>query len=122
MANVAGNFTITRGDTYKENWVIKDESGTPINITGGKLYFTLKNSVSDPDPGALQLTSATGEGITITDAPNGAATMTMTSAQTAALNVQTYYYDIQYKSSSGEIFTLARGTMTVESDVTQSTS
>lgn len=120
MAIITGDFSITRGDTHVQSWALVDSSGVAVDITGGKFYCTLKNAVADADPGVLQLTSPSS-GITIDNAAGGLATLTITAAQTAALAIQTYEYDVQYKDSAGTITTLARGKMTVTSDVTITT-
>lgn len=119
MANVSDNFTIVRGDTYVESWAIT-LNGSAVDLTGGKLYFTLKSGYAVADPGSLQLTSPSS-GITIDNAAGGLATMTITATQTAALTPGAYVYDIQFKDSNGKVTTFARGIATVDYDVTVST-
>lgn len=120
MALVTDNFTIYRGDTYRETWTIMN-GANPSTIVGGKLYFTIKTNLTDVDGSAvLQLTSPSS-GIVLNDAANGKATLTITSAQTAAIAVGTYWYDVQLKNSDNEITTLVRGRLTVDADVTIST-
>lgn len=119
MAAITGNFSITRGDSHIESWVLTDASGSAVDITGGKLYLTIKNAQNDADPGVLQLTSPSS-GITIDDAAAGEVTLTITATQSDALTPLDYFYDIQYKDSAGLVSTLANARLTVLADITRS--
>lgn len=118
---VADNFSIVRGDTYEETWVLTDSLGAAVDLTGGKLYFTMKNNFTDADGSAIIALSSPASGIVITSAPTGAATFTITAAQSAAFVVGSYKYDVQFKDVNGLIKTLVRGIVTVDYDVTIST-
>lgn len=124
MAAVSGNINITRGDTYVETWSVKQSDGTTnFDLTGGKMWFTIKTNASVADGSATLQLSSPASGIVFSGTPtDGTATLTITAAQTAALVPQTYYYDIQVKNSAGAITTLASGTLTVDADITQATS
>jgi len=112
------NISLVRGDTYRERFVVTDLLGVPIDLTGAKLYYTIKTNYEQPDPGVLQLTSPTS-GITIVDAPNGVAELTITASQTDVLQPMSYLYDMQIKLQDGTIATLVSGTLTVLPDVTR---
>ena len=118
------NISITRGDTYVETWACKQSDGVSIlDLTGAKLWFTIKTASTVADGSATLQLSSPASGIVLSGTPtDGTATMTMTAVQTAALTPQSYVYDIQVKLSSGTIWTLASGTLTVNSDITQATS
>ena len=115
------DITITQGDDEVQSWVIYDDSGDPLDITGGKLWFTVKTNYIQTDPGELQLTSPSS-GLVLTSAADGEVTMTITNTQSAALTAQTYVYDIQFKDVNGKITTLETGTLEVKPQVTTSTS
>jgi|SRR6478609_8294558 len=115
------NISIYHGDTYEETWTLKQADGvTPYNLSGAKVWMTVKTAYSVADPGSLQISSP-ASGIVFTDIPNGVINMTITAAQSAALAVQTYVYDIQIKDVAGKIFTLTSGTFTVNPEVTITT-
>lgn len=116
MAAITGDFTIVRGDTWTETWVFS-VGGVATDITGGKIYFTMKNAVTDADPGVLQLTSPSS-GITIDSAAAGQCTFTITPAQSELFAPATYYYDIQYKDSAGNRQTYGPYRLTVIADIT----
>lgn len=120
MAVISTNFNVIQGDTYVESWALLDQSGVAVDLTGAKLYFTVKTAYADADPGVLQLTSPSS-GITIDSAAGGLATLTITSTQSGALTVGTYKYDVQLKDSAGTIKTLVSGTLTVDAQVTITT-
>jgi len=120
---IQDNFSIVRGDTWTETWTLTDDDGLPANVAGAKFWMTLKNGYTDADPGVLQLSSPSS-GITIVDAANGVVKLRISAAQSAALAALTYFYDIQMKTTDAEgdvVTTLAKGRVTFESDVTNTT-
>lgn len=116
------NFTITRGDTYVEDWTVTDNNGVALDITGGKLYFSVKTDYSVADGSATLALTSPSTGITIVDAATGKARLLITAAQTSAMTAGlTYVYDVQFKDVNGVVTTLDKGKITVEPDVTQTT-
>lgn len=58
-------------------------NGAPLNITGATIKFTARR-----DPGsAAVISKQTGSGITITDGPNGAFSVTIAAADTSGFTV-----------------------------------
>lgn len=113
------DIRIWRGDTWEEDWVLTQEDGNPFDLTGVKLFFTVKTDPTIADVSAnLRLTSTPSSGITITDAANGEVSLSITQSQTAALTPQSYYYDIQVVTATPKVYTLARGRFIVEADIT----
>jgi len=114
-------LTTFRGDTPP--WLVPTSwYGVPGDYGDGwNLIWTLKSSVDDPDSAALaQLTS--GAGIT----PIGGSSVVkvqLTPTVTNALPVgKTLHWDIQAQNTTtGEIRTVARGTLYVDTDVTRET-
>jgi hypothetical protein len=79
------------------------------NITGWTLRFSLKKQYADA---AALITKSSGAGLTITDAANGVFKVTLTSADSAALDLGNYVYDIQrIDSSSRTVLTI--GNLTI---------
>jgi hypothetical protein len=132
-----GNLEFTRGD---------DLDGFAItglgDITGNtNVWFTIKESKQDADSAAwLQVDSATGllyvmgsaatagdGSISVSDASAGDIAITVAADQMALILRSTDkqevkgYYDIQWKSATGKISTLASGIATINYDVTRAT-
>ena len=122
------NRTMTRGDTHYILWSVVNSSDlSPIDITTDLEYWlTGKIRLSDTDMQAVfQLTDqGVGPPITRTSLnPGKCQAIIPTGATTGLPNHDTLVYvDIQRKDASGHIFTLARGTILVEAEVTVSTS
>jgi hypothetical protein len=114
MAEV--NLTMRRGDTVKLNITVT-RGGSAVDLTGASIWFTVKNAVTDADPGVFQKT--VGSGIVVTNAAAGQAQITIANADTSAIvGSRTLLYDIQVKEAGGDITTVANGTITVSPDVT----
>jgi hypothetical protein len=106
-----------RGDTWKRQATIGPSDST---IVGSTLWFTIKKHQRDADPGLLQLRSdGVSPGIVIDDATH--ATVTITPALSAGLPVGPWWFDLQIKTPSGDVYTADEGTFLVRADITRST-
>lgn len=111
-----------RGDTKSYSLTFTDKLGAPIPLFGKKLYFTLKLNEEDLDTDAkLQVT------VTFPDTPDSAAgkgTLSLTAAQTGALDPESYFYDFQLITLGSPdptaVTTLAKGKVKVLVDITRS--
>lgn len=113
------NIKMVRGDTFQFDAVITRDS-LPVDLTDGTIRMTVKWSVADPDVDAVfQLSSATS-GITITDAEEGAYSVTIAHALTTSLPSKKVElpYDIQFVDVAGNVYTVLQGILTVVPDVT----
>lgn len=107
---------VIRGDTRTVNLTFLESDGsTPIDLTGGTVYFTV-NSSSDPsdDTSVAFQKSATS----FTDATHGKHTFTLTHANTN-ITPGTYWYDAQFVDGSGNYLSSYRGKFIVQSDTTR---
>jgi len=135
---------VIRGDTKRWYLSITDGAGAPLNLTGCTVWFTAKPSV-DADvtdalavikhyivvSGAGAVTASDGfvlGGInynlvppaTVTGAASGVLTQTLTAAQSTALALGSYVYDVQIKDAAGDVSTPINGlTLTIVADVTR---
>ena len=90
---------------------------TPIDITGWTFESDIRDN-RDDEPELLNLTNANG-GFVITDAAFGRVEMRLTAAQTAALNVGKYVFDIlRTDVDPGPVYILG-GTFKVKKPVTR---
>jgi len=109
------NITIYRNDTDTIKLILKDENRNPINLTGWKIYFTVKKYKTDTDDVALLKKD-------ITDFPNpysGEVEIRLTTSETNLLG--THYYDVQAKNDRNEIITLVSGNIIFTEDITKRT-
>lgn len=105
-----------RGDARLVKMSFKKKDGTPIDITGWKVYLTMKASLADADEdAALQKIQ-----IVHTDAVNGLTEILINSEESAALQPRIYYCDVQLTDTVGNNFTVFNGKITVRRDITQS--
>lgn len=107
---------VIRGDTRTINLTfLQSDGSTPIDLTGGTVYFTV-NSSSDPsdDTGTTIQKTATS----FTSATTGQHTFTLTHDDTD-IDPNTYWYDAQFKDAVGSYLSSYRGKFVVQSDVTR---
>ena len=110
------NITVYRGDTHALTCIFEDRAGAKLDITGWKLYLTIKYSPDDLDADAVLSKTVTSHTFPLL----GRSKITMTAAETNSLYGD-YYYDIQYKKPAGTIQTALSGKMSFTKDETRST-
>lgn len=89
------------------------ENGSPINITGWTIFFTIKRNLTDSDAAAVIAKTITS----FPDAVNGEAVITLDDTETDDLQGD-YYYDVQMKKPVGLIKTIVKSIIRFEDDVT----
>jgi hypothetical protein len=105
-----------RGDTQRYKLTLKDVStGTPIDLTGATIWFTMKSAITDDDTNAVIQKQVTNH----IDAINGVTEIVISSAETQDLKLGSYYYDFQYVASNGDVKTILTGKVKVLGDVTR---
>lgn len=117
-AGRAKDIEMVRGDT--PTWFLGFSRGSgPLALPAGTLiWFTAKRALTDEDAGAV-FRKSVGSGVTITDATNGKAKVTLAATDTNPLpDADTLlYYDVQIKETSG-VITSFLGKLMVRCDVT----
>lgn len=101
--------TLSRLVTIKTNEL-------PFNITGYTFYFTIKNisdNVNNDDSALFTKTWTTHS-----DPTNGQTLLTATASE-MDIPENTYKYDIQAKSATGEIMLVSYGNLIIEDIVTE---
>lgn len=107
-----------RGDSRTITMTFLQSDGvTPINLTGGKVYFTV-NATQNPtdDTGAIIAKTTT----TFAAPTTGVATITLTNTDTQSITPGTYYYDCQLKDVSGNFVSKKQDQFIVIADTTRS--
>lgn len=115
------NFSMIRGDTKRID-VSASIDGQPIDMTGtGKAWMSARRFPNSPQ--YVFQKSSPSSGISITNGVGGLFTVTISPGDTEALPAEpvTLYYDIQVRSTTGEIYTVTTGTISVSPDITVET-
>jgi len=109
------NLIRTKGDTYAEQFTVKDSDGVAIDVTG----FTFLLSV-DPTPNPSDDTTRLFQIVgTIVDAANGRISFAPSTVQADLLDPSTYFYDIEQVDGVSAIRTIAKGTYTISPQISQ---
>lgn len=96
------------GNDYLIPLTFSDASGNPVDLTGGTAYWRL----CDADGNTVLDTSSPSAGIVFTDAVNGAATLTLTRAQTLTLIANDLYdWELFLVDSASQNKTYESGTL-----------
>jgi len=119
-----------RGDSKTLELAVTDANGEPVNITNAYVWFTVKKDVNDEDDAAV-ITKATANvdggadaQLLITSGSLGLADIYLVPADTEDLNPPDYdyHFDVQVKTAAGKVYTVARDSFRLLSDVTRDTS
>jgi len=105
-----------RGDTQTYTLYFCDDAGAREDITGWKIFFTVKSKSSDLDAAAIISKTVT----THTDPTNGESQISLTSIDLGT--VGRYIYDVQVKTDTGDIKTILEGNFIITQDVSLRTS
>jgi hypothetical protein len=110
-------LTITRGDTRDIDVTFTQPDGTPIDLTGGKVFFT-----ANPDP---EPEDDTGASIAVdttvhTDPANGRSRIKLAHSDTD-IPAGLYFYDVQFVDAHGNVTSLRQQRLTVIADITRRT-
>lgn len=115
IAFVPGELNITtyQGDTMSIGLVFRDSLGNPLDVTGWTFLAHILDTFADDTVVAPVVIDCT-----VTDGPNGAVTMTLTSPASTPLDGP-YVYDLQGTEPGGDVRTYLAGALTVEPEVTR---
>jgi len=106
---------LIRGD-YKAFNLTFTQSGTPLDLTNFKLFFTVKDSTDDADSSAKIAKVVTAH----SDPTAGKTTLVIDAADIDDLD-GSYVYDFQLVNASGAPTTVLIGMLNVIADVTRRT-
>ncbi len=108
---------IRRDDTNLNLTFTNKADGTPIDITGYSVFFTVKQNIGDTDAEALIAKKVTSH----SDAVNGKTTILITHID-SDLSEGDYMYDFQLVDTGGTVSSSQRDVFSVLNDVTIRTS
>jgi len=121
MPAAVADFTIEQGATWVQDIWWENSDATPKDLTGYTARLQARGKLDDPGT-LVDLTTENG-GIVITPA-EGKITLTMSAAQTAALDwpagqyvQQSGVYQLELEDATGFVTRLLKGTLTFDPEV-----
>ena len=111
MAAIA-NLTIDQGTTFSSDVTVKDANGQPFKLTGYTAAAKIAKGYASTRTRSNLNTSIA------TDAATGVVTLSLTAAETTALDAERYVYDLEITSSVGAVTRVIEGLITVRPQVT----
>jgi hypothetical protein len=111
---------LIRGDTEVLSLVFTDENDDPYDITGGTVFFTIKDNMDncDNDDNALIQKDQSSH----TDPANGLTEIELTATETRTLIQGNYKADFQFVGSDSKVKSTKKIKITVLDDTTKRTS
>jgi len=106
-----------RGDSREYNLTFTDSNGGAIDISGWKVYFTMKKDYKDDDTKAVIKKDITVPGGSV----SGKTGFILSPTDTENIKPDNYYYDIQVKRGVESILTVVSGVINIKADVTRRT-
>jgi len=124
MSNEANRIVMFIRDNRTLSVSAAYEDGSATDLTGAKMWFTVKQRSSDPDANALisKKNTAAGGGdseIRVTDAAAGRAEVYIVPDDTENMDPGIYVYDVQVTLADGKTYTIVRDRITLKEDVTK---
>jgi hypothetical protein len=102
---------IDQGTDFSNNLTLEADDGSAVNIAGFVFSCQMRTS--------YYTANATANiAVTVTDAANGIATMSMSAANTANIYAARYVYDVKVVDSFGNTSRLVHGIITVTPQAT----
>lgn len=104
---------VDQGTTFNNVINITDDTtNTPVNVAGYTVSSQMRRSYYSVNPSA-NITC------TITDAPNGEITMSMTAANTSNIKAGRYLFDVETIDTNGTVSRILEGIITVTPQITR---
>ena len=119
MGACAGQYNIVadQGATFSRIITWKDDTGTPVNLTGYSARMQVRQRYVS-STAVLSLTSTPAAGISL-GTTNGQITVIVAAATMAGIEAGEYRYDLELVSGSGVVTRLLMGSFTVRAEVTR---
>lgn len=112
-------IAFTRGDNQTYTLTFKQADGTLYCLKNWVVFFTIKTNYSLPDSQASLQKIVTTFADT-TSGTSGVATISLEPTDTVDLDPGEYDFDISVRTSENETFTVMKGKLDLEYDVTRS--
>lgn len=112
-------LSLTRGDSQTYTLTFKRADGTLYCLKNWVVFFTLKTNPSLPDSAASLQKIVTTFSDT-TSGTSGVAAISLNPTDTVNLDPMEYDFDIAVRTAANETYTVMKGKLTLEYDVTRS--
>jgi len=109
------DFECEQGATFTRNIILKDSSGSVIDITGATADMQVRETVQAT---SIIVELSTSNGRIVVDGPNGQLTLTIAASDTASITISGVY-DIKVTYVSGTIDRRLEGEFVLDPQVTQ---
>lgn len=109
------DLEIDAGATYTDQVEFRDSAGALVNLTGYTAAMKIRPT-AESSTVSLSLTHSAGIAL---GGAAGTVTITITPAQTTALDSGNFVYDLKVTSAGGVATRLVEGTVTVSPDVSR---
>ena len=110
MASIS-NIFIDQGATFTTTVTVTDSNGDAVNLSGYSVAAQIRKTFLS--------SSATAFTATISNAPSGEITISLTDTQTTALEAGRFVYDVLITASGGTKTRVVEGQVTVNPSVTR---
>ena len=105
-------LTVDQGTSFENVLDLLNDDGTPYNLTGCSLSGQLRKSYYSSNATANLV-------ISVINAANGNATITMNSATTTNVTAGRYLYDIKLTDANNNVTRIVEGILTITPQVTK---
>ena len=124
VGSETGKIAMFIRDDRTLSLTVHQENGTPVNITSAKMWFTVKNRLTDIDSVAViqkkySVAGGSDADIRFTEPVNGKAEIYIVPDDTDEVDPGIYVFDIQVTLANGKTYTIARDKITFKEDVTK---
>ncbi len=106
------SLCVYQGGDFAQPFIVKDSAGDPVDLTGWTISVTARN-IDDPED-TFDFT------VTITDAVNGAFTISLAAVDTAEFDFETAEFDVRFEEPGGLVHYWLRGCIELKLPVTVS--
>lgn len=117
-------LSLTRGDSQTYTLTFKKSDGTLYCLKNWAVFFTLKTQYDLPDAQAslqkIYTTSGIFDATCGSASTTGVAVVTLDPTDTVDLNPGEYDFDIAVRTAANETYTVMKGKLDLEYDVTRS--
>lgn len=97
------------GDTLTLKYTVTNSDDTAMNLTGASLKFAVATVNPDGELGSALAEKTIGDGITVTDAPNGLCEVEIEDGDITAGG--TYRHELEVTTSDSKSYTVAYGSI-----------
>lgn len=105
-------LTVDQGTSFENVLDLLNDDGTPYNLTGCSLSGQLRKSYYSSNAAANLI-------ISVINAANGNANITMNSATTTNITAGRYLYDIKLTDANNNVTRIVEGILTITPQVTK---